>query len=184
MATVALLTVVACAAYAPGRLVNGGMRSVQTCSMRAGVALACERPSAPSPSLGPEEVVELCLRGLQQPDRRSGLHLNWDFASGMMRTIHRGDFERFVTWSENSPVFGTMLGCDGFTMEMDTLQLLPGTLTRGDMAKLVVDVIPSSPMLKPRKFLWTLQQERRPPLTGCWLVTQVLAIDKALELTI
>jgi len=151
---------------------------------RAGVPMACA--SGPTPSLAPEQVVEMCMRGLQQPERerRTGLQLNWDFASGMMRCIHRGDFDKFVKWSENSPVFGTMLGCDGFIILMDTLQKLPGTPTRGKMAKLVVDVIPYSATSSPRKFLWTLQQERRPPLVGCWLVTQVLAIDKALELTI
>ena len=30
-------------------------------------------------------------------------------------------------------------------------------------------------------FLWTLQQERRPPQAGCWLVASVLAVDKAYE---
>eukprot|EP00962_Isochrysis_galbana_P027598 scaffold8679_cov121-Isochrysis_galbana.AAC.8 len=149
---------------------------------RAGIVVACV--AAPAPSLAPERVVELCLRGLQQQDRRAGLQLNWQFASGMIRSIHRGEFEKFVTWSENSPVFGTMLGCDGFTLEMDTLLLIPGTPTRGDMAKLVVDIIPRRATSRPRRFLWTLQQERRPPLAGCWLVTQVIAIDKALELTV
>ena len=35
-----------------------------------------------------------------------------------------------------------------------------------------------------RKFLWTLQQERRPPRQGAWLLYEVLAVDKAIEKTI
>ena len=30
------------------------------------------------------------------------------------------------------------------------------------------------------RFLWTLQQERRPPLAGCWLVRQCLYMENAI----
>jgi hypothetical protein len=35
-----------------------------------------------------------------------------------------------------------------------------------------------------RPFLWTLQQERRPPQAGCWLVRQCLYMDNAYSETL
>jgi hypothetical protein len=32
--------------------------------------------------------------------------------------------------------------------------------------------------------LWTLQQERRPPRQGCWLIHEVLYVKNAFELTL
>jgi hypothetical protein len=34
------------------------------------------------------------------------------------------------------------------------------------------------------RFLWTLQQERRPPLAGCWLVRQCLYVENAIYETL
>jgi hypothetical protein len=39
----------------------------------------------------------------------------------------------------------------------------------------------ASEHVRHRKFLWTLQQERRPPREGFWLISSVLALDDALE---
>jgi hypothetical protein len=37
---------------------------------------------------------------------------------------------------------------------------------------------------EPRTFLWTLQQERRPPLQGCWIIHEVLYVKNAYAQTI
>jgi hypothetical protein len=87
---------------------------------------------------------------------------------------------------ENSPVFSTMVNCAAYELESDTLTLIPGTATRGAMAKCVVVVTPSTSAFAsgPRRFLWTLQQERRPPRAGEWLLYEVIAIDNAIMQTL
>jgi len=34
-----------------------------------------------------------------------------------------------------------------------------------------------------RQFLWTMQQERRPPRQGCWLIHEVMYVNNAFQLT-
>lgn len=35
-----------------------------------------------------------------------------------------------------------------------------------------------------RTFLWTLQQERRPPRQGCWIIHEVIYVKNAFQLTL
>jgi len=35
-----------------------------------------------------------------------------------------------------------------------------------------------------RKFLWTLQKERRPPRQGCWIIHEVLYVKNAFQQTL
>ena len=89
-----------------------------------------------------------------------------------------------------------MVDCKSFHLNEETLTVIDGTLTRGALCKVVVQVSPREFVIdgphsvrgrigKPpmRAFLWTLQQQRRPPHIGAWRLYQVLAIDHALELT-
>ena len=102
----------------------------------------------------------------------------------------------FIKWTRRSPVFDCLVACDSFYLDEDTITEIPGTPTRGALCKVVVHVQPREAVVdgphsvrgrigRPpeRAFLWTLQQQRRPPRIGAWLLYQVLAIDKALELT-
>ena len=34
-----------------------------------------------------------------------------------------------------------------------------------------------------KQFLWTMAQQRRPPLQGCWLVHECLYVDNAYQQT-
>jgi hypothetical protein len=46
------------------------------------------------------------------------------------------------------------------------------------------DVVPWDPNAPtPRRFLWTLQQERRPPLQNCWMIHEVLYTKNAFQQT-
>ena len=59
---------------------------------------------------------------------------------------------------------------------------IPATQTRGALATTMVTV--QTNRGQERKFLWTLQQQRRPPDQGCWLVHECLYVENAIEQTL
>ena len=114
----------------------------------------------------------------------------------MVRSIRQGDPIKFLQWTRRSPVFDCLVDCESWTLDRDTLTVIPGTPTRGALCKVVVKVTPREVTVdgphsvrgrigKPpdRAFMWTMQQQRRPPRIGAWLIYQLLSIDHALELT-
>lgn len=146
-------------------------------------------PNAPHDSLSPHDVVVACMIALQENDELAeatkngedwGLRYNWRFFGEMVRANWRGDVEEFVRDSKNNR--NGLANCEWFDTDEETIALIDGTPTRGSICKMVVRVRcrDGIPMEK-REFLWTLQKERRPPLADCWLIRQVLAVDRALE---
>ena len=151
--------------------------------------LASASAPAPDPALSPVEIVEICQRALQKndfPEVDAGRELNFAFAGDQLRAIWGGSMDEFVRWSKANPVFEYMVDCDDFEILEDTVETNEGTPTRGSLTKMVVRVRNNDQPSKKgaRDYLWTLQQERRPPMTGCWLLWQVIAVDKAHELTV
>ena len=146
-------------------------------------------PHGPSPDLSPHDVVVACMVALQESDvpeevERNGVdwghRYQWKFFNGMVRANWGGDVDEFVREEKNNP--NGLANCDWFETDEESISHIPGTPTRGAIAKMVVavrcrDGVP----MESRKFLWTLQQERRPPQTGCWLISSVLAMDRALD---
>lgn len=153
---------------------------------RAAHIVAAAGPIAvaePSPSLGPDEVVRLCMDALLRndfPEIDSGLATCYAFSNDMCRASVGGSLDDFCKYAKN-PTFQTM--CRASAWRAEPLNLVGGgaTPTRGAMATQMVIV--TSRTGATRAFLWTLQQERRPPLEGAWLVWQCLAKDMAIELT-
>lgn len=47
----------------------------------------------------------------------------------------------------------------------------------------VLPLEPSPDKVKPTRFLWTMQKERRPPRQNCWLVHEVLFVNNAFSQT-
>ena len=147
-----------------------------------------ELPLAPWPDLSPHDVVIACLCALQendQPDEvaRNGEHwghrYNWEFFNGMVRA-NWPCVDEFVREANNNP--SGLANCDWFETEEETISIISATPTRGAICKMVVHVrCRDARPLPSRKFLWTLQQERRPPQAGCWLISSVLPIDRSLE---
>jgi hypothetical protein len=88
-------------------------------------------------------------------------------------------FEDFVKYAQN-PTFQSMVGCTGF--ERQPVNVIPGSETRGALATQLVRITDTKGKLRP--FLWTLQQERRPPRQGCWLVRECLYVENAILQTI
>ena len=151
--------------------------------------LASASAPTPDPALSPVEIVDICQRALQKndfPEVDAGRELNFAFAGDQLRAIWGGSMDEFVRWSKANPVFEYMVDCDDFEILEDTVETNEGTPTRGSLTKMVVRVRNDNQPSKKgaRDYLWTLQQERRPPMAGCWLLWQVIAVDKAHELTV
>ena len=146
-------------------------------------------PEAPSPHLSPHDVVIACLVALQENDsleqvtRRGedwGHRYSWTFLSGMARANWQGDVNGFVREAKNN--VNGLACCEWFETDEESIESIEGTPTRGTICKMVVTVRCKDGIPMPsRQFLWTLEQERRPPQSGCWLISSVLAIDRALD---
>ena len=93
-----------------------------------------------------------------------------------------GSLEDFINYAAN-PTFGSMINA----IEWKVLSVgpeIPGTATRGAMKTILVLVKPQSSDLNERRFLWTMQKERRPPRQGCWLVHECIFVENAFDLTL
>mmetsp|Transcript_25338 Transcript_25338/g.29845 ORF Transcript_25338/g.29845 Transcript_25338/m.29845 type:complete len:254 (+) Transcript_25338:87-848(+) len=147
----------------------------------------------PTPDLTPEEVVNLCMDTLKDndnPTTNAGLEICFNFSSDRCRAANGGTLQDFIKFAGN-PTFQSLINA----VEWKTLSVgseIPGTPTRGAMKTILVTVQPreyggdgtGTLPLKERKFLWTMQRERRPPRSGCWLVHECIAVDKAFAQTL
>lgn len=147
-------------------------------------------PMHPDPNMKPEDVILALVRGLQfndVPEPDSGLRRCFEFSCDMCKAAVGGvesraggaSVETFIKYAKN-PTFQSMLDCTSF--KRGPINVIAGTETRGALATQVVTILRDGS--KDRKFLWTLQQERRPPLEGCWLVRECLFMENAIELTL
>jgi hypothetical protein len=137
----------------------------------------------PDPKLSPEDVVRTCMDALQRndfPEINSGLATCYAFSNDMCRAAVGASVEDFCKYARN-PVFQTMVNSDRWDAAPVSI-VGSATPTRGAMATQMVHVTSKEGMR--RSFLWTLQQERRPPNAGAWLVWQCLAKDMAICLTV
>jgi len=113
---------------------------------------------------------------------RVGLEVSFNFSSDRCRSAYGGSLQGFISYAAN-PTFGCMVNC----REWSILSIGPeiaGTQVRGAMKTVLILVQPSSDKIAPRRFLWTLQKERRPPRQGCWLVHECLFVDNAYDMTL
>lgn len=139
----------------------------------------------PRPEIEFNEVVNICLTSLQQnnePYVNAGLEVCFNFSSDRTRAAFGGGGDKLVKFIEyaQNPTFGCMIGLK----EWDVLSVGPeiaGTNIRGAMRTVLTNVLPMEG--REKRFLWTLQKERRPPRAGCWLIHELLFVDMAFELT-
>lgn len=124
------------------------------------------------------DVVKMCMDTLSHnndPYRNAGLEVCWNFSSDRCRAAKGGSLEAFIQNTIN-PIFGSMVDALEWHV-VSTGPVIEGTPTRGAMQTVLVEVQPQAG--DERRFLWTLQQERRPPRQGCWLVWECLSVDYA-----
>ena len=144
------------------------------------------------------------LQHLDTPDPDRGLERLFYFATSECRaalTARRGieELDRFVGHA-NSQALQPLLRCSDF--DVGEPILIPGTPTRGAITTFVVTVwdkttpfrhhsgferqanledcwlaeAGTSPSDRTELVRFTLQQERRPPLQGCWMVKEILPL--------
>lgn len=138
----------------------------------------------PNPVLSAEEVVKLCMTHLlsnDDPRQNAGLEVCFVFSSDRCRAAQGGTLEAFIEHA-NNPTFGSMVDAREWSTA-NVGSIIAGTATRGAMQTVLVDVKPGDGA-RDRRFLWTLQQERRPPMQGCWLVHECLFVEAAIHQTL
>lgn len=127
-------------------------------------------------------VVQTCMDALMknsEPYGNAGLEVCFNFSSDRCRAAQGGSLEKFIEFADN-PTFGSMVDAKSWEI-MSTGPIIAGTNTRGAMQTQLVDVTPGNG--RKRRFLWTLQQERRPPRQGCWLVHECIVVENAYSQT-
>ena len=156
------------------------------CSSRRGTRRkAGEDDSVPQPDpiYSDEAVVALCMNALgrnDDPFPDAGLEVCFSFSSDMCRAAVGGDLEAFRQYARN-PTFSQLIGHRSWTGEHGS-RIAAGPM-RGAMSTIMVTVVTGATG-KERKFLWTLQQQRRPPNQDCWLVHECLNVENAIQQTL
>eukprot|EP00559_Dactyliosolen_fragilissimus_P002502 CAMPEP_0184864508 /NCGR_PEP_ID=MMETSP0580-20130426/15231_1 /TAXON_ID=1118495 /ORGANISM="Dactyliosolen fragilissimus" /LENGTH=265 /DNA_ID=CAMNT_0027363337 /DNA_START=83 /DNA_END=877 /DNA_ORIENTATION=+ len=141
--------------------------------------LECLPLPLPDPQITPEDVVNLCMDFLMTVDDRypnAGLEVCYNFSSDSCQAANGGSLESFL--HKFNPTFESMTN----PLKWKVLSVGPeiiGTPTRGAMKTILIMVRPRDQERfgKQRKFLWTLQKERRPPRQNCWLVHECIFLD-------
>ena len=137
----------------------------------------------PTPDLSAEDAVRICMGCLltnDEPKANAGLEVCFNFSSDRCRAALGGSLENFILYASN-PTFGSMINAKEWT-KAKVGPIIAGTNTRGAMQTVLVDLKPASG--RDRRFLWTMQQERRPPNQGCWLVHECIYVENAYSLTL
>jgi len=139
--------------------------------------------SFPDSSYNGLDVVTACMEALcqnSQPIANAGLEVCWNFSSDRCRAAQGGSLEQFIEFAGN-PIFSSLVNAQSWTIK-STGPIIPGTLTRGAMQTVLIEVSPQKGRM--REFLWTVQCERRPPRQDCWLVHECIFKDNAWSQTL
>lgn len=142
----------------------------------------------PHPDYTATEVVTVCMNTLIERKDGGGLEVCFNFSSDQCRAAVGGSLDNFAEYATN-PVFGFLVACSDWK-PVNIGPVIPGTPTRGAMQTVLMDaILPAASYKSPaddgtRRFLWTLQQERRPPRQGYWVVHSVIYVKNAYQLTL
>lgn len=123
-------------------------------------------------------IVMICMNALlknSEPYSNAGLEVCWNFSSDRCRASQGGSLQKFVEFARN-PIFASMINAQNWEIK-SIGPVIPGTANRGAMQTVLIEVLPQNG--RPRDFLWTLQQERRPPRQNYWLVHECIFKDNA-----
>lgn len=136
-------------------------------------------------------VVEACM-DIMLERKDAGLEVCFNFSSDRCRAALGGSLEKFAQYATN-PVFGYLVNCQDYKI-ISVGPVIEGTPTRGAMQTVLMDaqqqhakgdsVEEEREPVDARRFLWTLQKERRPPRQGFWVIHEVIYVRNALNLTI
>ncbi|KAL7581152.1 hypothetical protein ACA910_005945 [Epithemia clementina (nom. ined.)] len=138
----------------------------------------------PGPHFQALEVVHACMKTLLV-NRDAGLEVCFNFASDSCRAALGGSLEEFNHYARN-PVFGYLVNCADYEI-VSVGPEIQGTPTRGAMQTVLMDAKPAAredgSASEPRRFLWTMLKERRPPRQGFWTIHEVIYTKNAYQMT-
>jgi hypothetical protein len=140
----------------------------------------------PHPDFTATDVVTICMNTLIERKDGGGLEVCFDFSSDQCRAAVGGSSTILPNRHQPSKFWSMPRN------QVSVGSLIPGTPTRGAMQTVLMDAIlpvTSASLQQPgddgaRRFLWTLQQERRPPRQGYWVVHSVIYVKNAYQLTL
>jgi hypothetical protein len=164
---------------------------------------------SPHPSLTARDVVATCLTALIEYGGEFGLRVCRDFSSDRCRAaLLGGSPEQFSSEYAGNPVLAHLVECGDWRV-LSEGPVIAGTRHRGDMQTILIaatrqkkdrrreepveekkaggddgDGGSASAAAGERRFLWTLQKERRPPLQDCWIIHEVLYTENAFQQTL
>ena len=139
----------------------------------------------PNPSITPEQVVRFCMDTfVEYPDNSNiGLEVCFSFSSDQCRAALGGSFMEFTEYAMN-PTFQYLVTAPSYRL-VSVGPVIPGTAHRGSMQTILMEAdCKSAATTMSRRFLWTLQQERRPPRQDCWMIHEVLYVKNAFHQTV
>jgi len=158
---------------------------------RSALAMGLE----PTANLGPTEMVAaVCsaLRDNDSPSANFGLETLFAYttpqgrvaiappavgATGMQGGV---TLEHFVATARH-PIL-MLMGCASFMLVGETTVIAP-TMTRGGLATQLVAITSQSngdgSEPQPKRFLLSLEQQRRPPLEGVWQLKEAMAMEQS-----
>lgn len=132
----------------------------------------------PNPDLDATDVLHACMNTLLQ-NKDEGLEVCFHFSSDQCRAALGSSLDVFAQYATN-PVFGFLVNCNDWQV-VSTGPIIPGTPTRGAMQTILMEAKQGP---EARRYLWTFQQERRPPRQGFWLIREVIYERNAHQLTV
>ena len=182
---------------------SGAECNIDTLWATAGEAAAASLPTLPSAILSAQEVITAIVRGLQYndvPEPNAGLVRCYEFMDLQCKKLVTGygnvpeerTLAKFVHYAATSPKIRPFM--EASSIDIGTVSTIPPTQTRGEIATCPIRVRPSAdPVLHDsgfardvplvlgnripeQTFMIRLQKQRRPPLAGAYLVTDVIDV--------
>lgn len=160
-------------------------------------------PKKPNPDLPAEHVARCFLRSLQfvdHPDPSSGLRrvhpfLTWECIRSVTARSEVLDAKTFCEYGALSPALQPLMGATRIELDAKDCTISPGTKARGDIVSFHITVYGAevlafqhkSGMIRDRvsqgpprvDMVIRLEQARRPPLAGSWLVKEIADVRYA-----
>jgi hypothetical protein len=151
----------------------------------------------PDPSLSAVDVVSACMNTFLDEQPEAGLEVCFHFSSDRCRAATGGSLSEFSSYAQNPTFQYLTTHCKAWQL-VSVGPIIPSTSHRGPMQTVLIEVyndrlaskessnaaLVSKTASNNRRFLWTLQQERRPPLQGCWMIHEVLYTKNAWQQTL
>jgi hypothetical protein len=160
-------------------------------------------PKTPNPDLPAEHVARCCLRSLQfvdHPYPSSGLSrlypfLTWECIRSITARSKVLDAKTFCEYGALSPVLQPLMGATRIELDAKDCTISPGTKTRGEIVSFHITVYGAEVLAFQHKsglirdrvsqgpprvdMVIRLEQVRRPPLAGSWLVKEIVDVRYA-----